>query len=143
MHGGEKLEIDRPSSSREALPPSVQLVNNHTGPVGPKHCSWLPDRLCVGATPTVSPNPPHCSSEQPGLIQEELTKLLKKQAIQQLEHSAEAGILSNIFLAPKKDRRQRPVINLKALNRLINTEHFKMEGIHMVKDLSGAYLGFL
>ena len=57
MHGGEKRGIDRPSSSREALPPSVQLVNNHSGPVGPKHCTGPPDRLCVGATPTVSPQP--------------------------------------------------------------------------------------
>ena len=80
------------------------------------------------------PNPPHCSSEQTSLIQE-LTKLLKKQAIRQLEHPAEAGFLSNIFLVPKKDGGQRPVINLKALNRLVNTEHFKMEGIHTVKDL--------
>ena len=63
-------------------------------------------------------NPPHCSSEQTCLIQEELTKLLKKQAIRQLEHPAEAGFLSNIFLVPKKDGGQRPVINLKALNRL-------------------------
>ena len=55
VHGGEKLAIGRPSLSGEALPPSVQLVNNHSGPVGPKHCSGLPDRLCVGATPTVSP----------------------------------------------------------------------------------------
>ena len=38
VHGGGKLGIDRSSSSRKALPPSVQLVNNHTGPVGPKHC---------------------------------------------------------------------------------------------------------
>ena len=34
------------------------------------------------------------------------------------------------------------MINLKALNQLINTKHFKMECIHMVKDLlkSGAGL---
>ena len=49
------------------------------------------------------PNPPHYSSEQTSLIHEELTKLLKKQAIQQLEHPVEAGFLSNIFLVPKKD----------------------------------------
>jgi len=29
---------------------------------------------------------------------------------------------------------QRPVINLKTLNQFVNTEHFKMEGIHTVKD---------
>ena len=52
-----------------------------------------------------------------------------------MEHPVEAGFLSNIFLVPKKDGGQRQVINLKALNQLVNTEHFKMEGIHMVKDL--------
>ena len=36
---------------------------------------------------------------------------------------------------PKKDGRQRPVINLKSLNQSVRTEHFKMEGIHMLKDL--------
>ena len=61
--------------------------------------------------------------------------MLKKQAIQLLEHPVEARFLSNIFLVPKKDGGQRPVINLKALNQFINTEHFKMEGIHTVKDL--------
>ncbi len=37
---------------------------------------------------------------------------------------------------------QRPVVNLKPLNRDIPYEHFKMEGIHMLKDLlkKGDYL---
>ena len=47
----------------------------------------------------------------------------------------ESGFLSNIFLVHKKDEGQRPVINLKALNQFVNTEHFKMEGIHTMKDL--------
>ena len=49
-------------------------------PMYADHLIKLPDRLCVGATPRVSPNPPHYS-EQTGLIQRELTKLLKKQAV--------------------------------------------------------------
>ena len=45
------------------------------------------------------------------------------------------GFVSNVFLVPKKDRGQRPVINLKRLNKYVHTEHFKMEGIHVLKDL--------
>ena len=39
------------------------------------------------------------------------------------------------FLDPKKDGGERPVINLKSLNKFVKTEHFRMEGIHMLKDL--------
>ena len=45
------------------------------------------------------------------------------------------GFYSNVFLVPKKDGGQRPVINLKALNQFVATRHFKMEGIHTLKDL--------
>ena len=42
---------------------------------------------------------------------------------------------SQLFLVPKKDGGQRPVINLRALNKYIQVDHFKMEGFHMVKEL--------
>ena len=42
---------------------------------------------------------------------------------------------SRVFLVPKKDGGRRPVMNLKPLNRFVHTEHFKMEGIHVLKDL--------
>ncbi len=44
-------------------------------------------------------------------------------------------ISKNVFLVLKKDSGQRPVINLKKLNEYVQTEHFKMEGIHVLKDL--------
>ena len=52
------------------------------------------------------------------------------------------GFLSTIFLVPKKDGGQRPVINLKSLNKFVHTEHFKMEGIHILRDLLKAGIGW-
>ena len=37
-----------------------------------------------------------------------------------------------MFMVPKKDGSQGPVINLKALNRYVKSEHFKMEGPELV-----------
>jgi len=39
------------------------------------------------------------------------------------------------FWSPK-DGGNQPVVNLKALNKFIVEEHFKMEGFHMIKDLT-------
>ena len=47
----------------------------------------------------------------------------------------EGSFFSTLFLVPKKDGGQRPVINLKNLNSFINAPHFKMEGIHTLKSL--------
>ena len=43
--------------------------------------------------------------------------------------------MSTIFLVPQKGGGQRPVVNLRALNQFLSYEHFKMEGIHMLRDL--------
>ena len=45
------------------------------------------------------------------------------------------GFYSNLFLVPKKASGQRPVINLKSLNSFVQTQHFKMEGIHTLREL--------
>ncbi len=64
----------------------------------------------------------------------ELTELLQKGAVAQIEQ-ARGGFYSTLFLVPKKDGRQRPIINLKALNQYVQTYHFKMEGLQTLKDL--------
>ena len=81
------------------------------------------------------PHPPHLSVQDQALLWEEVMKLKEKGAIQELPPSQETGFYSNLFLVPKKDGSTRPVINLRALNQFVPTEHFKMEGIQMLRDL--------
>ena len=69
-------------------------------------------------------------------MQREIKLLLAKGAIIPItQPSAEQGFISTGFLVPKKDGGARPVINLRALNRFISSQHFKMEGVNLLKDL--------
>ena len=61
--------------------------------------------------------------------------MISKGAVTELQTLPVGGFLSTLFLVPKKDGGQRPVINLKKLNSFINAPHFKMEGIHTLKSL--------
>lgn len=58
----------------------------------------------------------------------------RKKAITQVPQN-QTGFISQLFLVPKIDGGQRPVINLKTLNRFIRWEHFQMEGLHMLPDV--------
>lgn len=64
----------------------------------------------------------------------EIKSLQDKGAIHQASLS-DPGFVSSLFMVPKKGGGQRPVINLKALNNFVEYSHFKMEGIHMLRDL--------
>ena len=44
-------------------------------------------------------------------------------------------LLSNLFLANKKDRGDCHVINLKALSQFVHDAHFKMENLQILKYL--------
>ena len=50
--------------------------------------------------------------------------MLEKGAIQETQPTGK-GFMSNVFLVPKKDGGQTPLINLKKLNEYVYTEHFK------------------
>ena len=77
---------------------------------------------------------PHMFTEDAATLEEEIQSLLQKQAICQTSVPTE-GFYLNMFIVPKKDGGQRPVINLKHLNKSVKSEHFKMEGLHTVKAL--------
>lgn len=82
---------------------------------------WLP----LTPTPVQSKSPPevHLSADRTDLIMAEVEELKRKEAIDPV-FQAPGGFVSQLFLIPKKDRGFFPVINLKALNRFIQEEHF-------------------
>ena len=53
------------------------------------------------------------------------------------------GFFSPVFIVPKKDGWWQAIINLKALNKYLNTQHFKMENIYTLRDIlkQGNYMG--
>ena len=64
--------------------------------------------------------------------------MLQKGAVIPVKHQ-EGEFLSNIFLVPKKEGLkvvgQRPVINLKELNKFLVCDHFKIESLNCLKDI--------
>ena len=80
------------------------------------------------------PNPIAFSDSEKELIQDEINQMLEKGAICEV-HQSQCRFLSNLFLVAKKGGGQRPVINLRNLNKYVQYHHFKMEGIHMLKDM--------
>ena len=74
------------------------------------------------------------SVPQAQLVQQEIIDMLKKGAIHKVSH-VQGEYLSNLFLVDKKGGAHRPVIHLKHLNAFIPYQHFKMDGLHLLKDL--------
>jgi len=72
------------------------------------------------------PSQPESKSQ----ITSEVLELIAKGAIVETGYSPE-NYLSQI----REGRGQRPVVNLKGLNQFVKTEHFKMEGLHLLPDL--------
>ena len=78
---------------------------------------------------------PH-SEENMALIDLEIQQMLEKEAIHVVPpEELRQGFVSSIFLVLKTGGGQRPVVNLRPLNQFIPYEHFKIEGIHMPRDL--------
>ena len=82
------------------------------------------------------PLAPKLSSTQEAVLEQEINNLLIKQAIHPVYPAYQGvGFISSMFVVPKKDGGNRPVVNLKPLNQYLAYEHFKMEGIHLLRDL--------
>jgi len=69
------------------------------------------------------------NQEERRAIEDEVIALLAKRAI---EHASGPGFRSRLFTIPKKTGDLRPVLNLRPLNRFVQSDSFKMETIQMV-----------
>lgn len=70
------------------------------------------------------------------LVDEEVRKMLDKGAIQLVPENRHPSLwLLRIFLVPKKTGDLHLIINLRPLNVLLSYEHFKMEGLFMLREL--------
>ena len=74
------------------------------------------------------------SEKDSTLVDAEIVSMIEKGAISTV-HPQKRQYVSPLFLVPKKDGTQRPVINLKQLNFHVEYQHFKMEGLHMLREL--------
>ena len=92
---------------------------------------------CVrGYTINLLSKPPkelNFSKEETLNLSKEVQNMVEKNAISRV-YKEQEGFQSQLFVVRKKDGGQRPIINLKKLNSFVQTEHFKMKGIHMLKD---------
>ena len=68
------------------------------------------------------------------MIELEIAEMLQKGAIQVVS-PLKGEFISTVFLVKKKDGGNRPEINLKQLNSFVVYQHFKMEGLHLLKHL--------
>ena len=81
-----------------------------------------------------SPKSRKWNKDQKELIDLEVKEMLEKGAISKVSHEEEK-FLSEIFLVRKKDWGNKPVINLKNLNKFVPYQHFKMADLHYLKFL--------
>jgi len=80
-----------------------------------------------------SPPNQNMSQEYTSLMTAQIQEMLEKGVIKPVSN-CKNQFISNLFLVPKKNGDQRPVINLRQLSQFLVYQHFKMEGLFMVKD---------
>ena len=80
------------------------------------------------------PKPLRFTANLSNMVTENIHELQQMSAIQKVNPHPNQFI-SQIFLVPKKDGSQRPVVNLKPLNQLMAKFKFKMENARSLKDL--------
>ena len=105
------------------------------------HDDWVLEAIqgyrLAFAHQAVQHHPPRQRSLTPteaSALTQEISNMLEKGAIYPVSPDS-PRFLSEMFVVPKKGGNWRPVINLRPLNAFLLYEHFKMEGIHLLRNL--------
>lgn len=109
-----------------------ELESSYERPMGIAFSPRLNFGLCSNPSSNPPPFQPSFNQIKTDLVDQEIKSMLEKRAIKVVKD--QKGFLSYLFLVQKKGGGQRPVVNLKELNGFLKYQHFKMEGIHLVKD---------
>lgn len=84
----------------------------------------------------IPPSIPKYSENERAHFNEAIDNLLQVGAISKCKSRSDQ-YLSNIFLIPKPNGKMRFILNLKSLNKFINTNHFKLEDLRtLIKIIS-------
>ena len=110
------------------------MESSNPRPRNPRHGCGLQARTHGSPVQHKVKAPLRFSLTESKKIEAEISELLQKGALTNVTPDSDQFV-SNLFLVPKRDGGSRPVINLKDLNEYLQYNHFKMEGIHLLRDL--------
>ena len=113
---------------------STQLAENYSRSCDPRRGAGLQTRIPLTPKSRIYSKSSTVFTRGVGKIDSEAATLLEKGALNMVK-PVSGKFISSLFLVPKRDGNSRPVINLKELNVFLKYDHFKMEGIHLLRDL--------
>ena len=138
-HKGDTFSPQGYNESAHSWPVSKlhgKLASCHKGSMGPRHDSGVQNRVSVN--PSSEPPSKSGCDLQPGTGSGSRGgpyNAREGSHCRATQSRGREGFYTTLFLVPKKGGGSRPVINLKHLNEFIPFHHFKMEGMHTLKDV--------
>ena len=78
--------------------------------------------------------PPPTSPEAVEALKGEVFSLIQKQAVEEVTSPQSGGFYGRLFVVPKSSGGWRPVLDLSALNRFLDTPRFRMETSVSIRD---------